>query len=176
MEKFRICFVFIVVGCVEVLLPYYAELPDNRGEITVSEYSENYNQMLEYKNYIGGGMILDENGKWKISEQHPEYYESMEGNYPDITYYVEDGVMTGMKCQGELSSIYVKEIGFLVKAFAYAAEPETILTGEAESIYDYIAWSLADVEEKDFRINSIEVNFKNNRGSFELDMKVKESL
>lgn len=165
---------FIVVVCIQTALPSYAELPDHRGEITVGEYSENYNQMKKYKGYIGGGTDLDENGKWEISEKYPEYYDSMEGEYPEITYYVEDGVMKGMNVSGNISSIYVQEIGFLVKAFVYAGEPESILTGEAENIYDYIAWSLADVEEKSFNIDTIDVYFKNNKGSFELDMKITE--
>lgn len=41
-------------------------------------------------------------------------------------------------------------------------------------MYDYIAWSLADVEEKSFKIDTIDVYFKNNKGSFELDMKITE--
>lgn len=165
---------FISTVCVQIVLPSYAELPEYRGEITVSEYSENYNQMKKYKGYIGGGTDLDENGKWKISEKYPEYYNSMEGEYPEITYYVEDGVMKGMNVSGNISSIYVQEIGYLVKAFVYAAEPESILTGEAENVYDYIAWSLADVEEKSFNIDTIDVYFKNNKGSFELDMRITE--
>ena len=65
-------------------------------------------------------------------------------------------------------------IGCLIKAFVYAVEPESALTREAENVNNYITWSLADVEEKSFEIYSIEVNFKNNRGLFELDMRVKE--
>ena len=98
----------------------------------------------------------------------------MEDDYPDITYYVENNTMKGMNVSGDISSIYVKEIGFLVKAFAYAVEPKCVLTGEADSVQNYIIGSLADVEEKRFRINSIDVNFKNNNGSFELDMKISE--
>ena len=82
--------------------------------------------------------------------------------------------MKGMNVSGNISSIYVQEIGFLVKAFVYAGEPESILTREADSVYDYIAWSLADVEEKSFNIDTIDVYFKNNKGSFELDMKITE--
>ena len=67
-----------------------------------------------------------------------------------------------MDARRNISSIYVQEIGFLVKAFVYAGEPESILTGEAENIYDYIAWSLADVEEKSFNIDTIDVYFDNN--------------
>lgn len=130
--------------------------------------------MMEYSSYIGGGRVLDENGKWKISEQYPEYYELMEEDYPDITYYVENNKMKGMNISGELPDIYLEEMGFLIKAFAYAVEPKCLLTGEAESVHNYIAESAADVEEKSFRINSIDVNFKNNNGLFELDMKISE--
>lgn len=151
-RNFVYAFLFIVVGVVQTILPCYAELPDHRGEITVSEYSESYNQMLEYGSHIGGGRVLDENGKWKISEQHPEYYELMEEDCPDITYYVENNKMKGMNIRGELPDIYLEEIGFLVKAFAYAVEPKCVLTSEAKSVYNYIVGSATDVEEKSFKI------------------------
>ena len=168
-------FIWLVSGLVEVFLPYYAELPSNRGEFTVSEFCENYNQIVEYKNFYGGGMLLNEEGKWKERDsQYQVMFQVPIEEYPELTYYVEDGKMTGLNFQGEFPSIYYNEFCFLIKAFVYGIEPKSVVLGEVEHACNEITNSYANIEEKQYQIGNVEINYKDNLGEFELEMKVTE--
>ena len=54
---------YILIFAITTLVMLTTILPPNKGEVTIAEFSENYNYYL--KNFdIDYGFILDENGKW----------------------------------------------------------------------------------------------------------------
>lgn len=107
----------------------YAELPKNRGDITVAEFAENYNRYMDYLE-IDAEYKLDSNGEWekKAAGDVLYFYMGGESPRPEFEFTVEDGYMTGLYFEQEMNnrdtsmSTYVEERILAIMAFALAQE------------------------------------------------------
>lgn len=114
-------------------------LPRNRGDITVAEFSENYNRFSKFYGY-DSTYYLDEEGKWV--KDRSEYGNAIViGGYDEPIYRFSetDGIMTGMSFsvvfQGDddwIISDYRQEMILSILAFAGARKGNTIFSGEIE--------------------------------------------
>ena len=78
-----------------VLIIYSAQLPPNRGDLSVAEFAENYNTLARYYG-IENGKQLDSEGKWADVEDM--FYINISGiPLPEFEYTVEDGYLTGIR-------------------------------------------------------------------------------
>lgn len=113
-------------------------LPRNRGDITVAEFSENYNRFSKFYGY-DSTCYLDEEGKW-VRDDSGYWNAVVTGGYDEPVYRFSeaDGIMTGMSFsvvfQGsdEWISDYRKEMILSILAFAGAQKDNTIFSGEIE--------------------------------------------
>ncbi|MBP3700902.1 MAG: MerR family transcriptional regulator [Lachnospiraceae bacterium] len=87
-----------------VLVIRQAQLPPNRGQITVAEFADNYNYYTEYL-YGGAEYMLDENGQWEpaSSSAANSVYVYIDGGrgsraarFPEYHYTETDGYLTGI--------------------------------------------------------------------------------
>ena len=89
-----------------------SQLPPNKGDLTVAEFAENVNWVMEYLDF-GGGAWLDENGRWQ--EQSAAEDDSCAGlalnelmgveDWPEageFRYTLEDGRVTAVTLTGTL--------------------------------------------------------------------------
>lgn len=107
----------------------YAELPKNRGDITVAEFAENYNRYMDYLE-IDAEYRLDSNGAWERKAAEDVYYFYVYGEIstPEFEYTVEDGYMTGLCFEQTLDnhdvlmSTYADERILAIMAFVLTQE------------------------------------------------------
>lgn len=68
---------FVVVSVLNIgvifLIPACAQLPPNRGDLTIAEFAENYNSLASYYD-INTGKYLDDNGQWADSPYNGTFY------------------------------------------------------------------------------------------------------
>lgn len=91
-----------IAGCVvmtvaDTVVMRCSELPGNRGDLTVAEFSENFNRQTNVWG-IAFWQVLDENGQW----QYRENSVSASGGAPTVSelpmeYTVEDGRITAIR-------------------------------------------------------------------------------
>ena len=75
----------------------FAQLPPNRGDITVSQFAENYNAAADYYG-IGQSRRLDAQGKWvDVSDDGTISMGFGLTPLPRFEYTVDNGYMTGMR-------------------------------------------------------------------------------
>ncbi|MDE6641500.1 MAG: MerR family transcriptional regulator [Acetatifactor sp.] len=111
-------------------------LPKNRGDITVAEFSENYNRYTKFYGY-DSTYYLDKEGKW-VQERCGYGNTIVIGGHDEPVYRFSetDGIMTGMsfsvKVQGsdDWISDYRKEMILSILAFAGAQKDNTIFSRE----------------------------------------------
>ncbi|MBQ9851351.1 MAG: MerR family transcriptional regulator [Ruminiclostridium sp.] len=101
--------------------------PHNKGDITVEEFCQNYNELAEYHD-MGSWYTLGLDGTW-IEPTPPENtILVMSPKRPVLTFQEEDGVMTGMTytIEGTWSDVvmtnYTDHITLFVRAFVCAQE------------------------------------------------------
>lgn len=152
-------FVISVVMTAGVYL--YAQMPPNRGDITVAEFAENYNYLTSFYN-MDVGIDLDEEGKW-FENSNDEIIiiggEDADAR-PQFTYTVrEDGVLTGIdftvhqQNTAWMVSSYESEMAIAAMAFAGAAENRGLVPEELDRAAEVIASSAF----QDFEIRAYEV-------------------
>ena len=113
-----------------------AQLPPNRGDITVAEFAENYNRQTKFLG-LDSKRYLDETGVWQEVPDLPGSVTIVIGDITDIegweksrdlTYIVEDGIVTGITMQGELENCFdwvplpVDLVAVLIPAYVWAQE------------------------------------------------------
>lgn len=80
-----------------ILVQGIAEMPKNRGDITVAEFCENYNRLSDYFG-IGRGSHLDAQGDWITNGNAGGVVIYPSEHYlPDFSFTETDGIMTGMQ-------------------------------------------------------------------------------
>ena len=81
-----------------------AQLPPNRGDLTVAEFAENFNRQAAYMGMDFTGQQLNEQGEWADKPFDGTAYGVFSGwgvkNLP-FTYTVEDGRVTAVTISGE---------------------------------------------------------------------------
>ena len=121
-----------------VLAMAWAQLPKHRGDLTVAQFSENYNRYCRYYGF-DGLRKLDEEGNW-VENQYPEgtVVVDVVDNLPlpPLEFEEENGVITGISFTlssqngEEWISGYDMELLLLVDAFAGAQWDRGLFDGE----------------------------------------------
>jgi len=102
----------------------FAELPKNRGDITVAEFAKNYNRYMDYLE-IEAEYKLDSDGTWKRKAAEGVHYIYLYGEIPtpEFVYTIEDGYMMGLYFEQKLDdydvlmSTYAEERILAIMAF-----------------------------------------------------------
>lgn len=161
-KRYRVAFwmlaqVLLTVAMVIVFSA--AQLPPNRGELTVSEFAENYNTLANYYN-VYTGLRLDDKGMWTDNLDDGTLYLSVAPGLalpePDFTYTVEDGRLTGIRLETELSGSdmwipsFTEQMEMAALAYAGAQKDIGLLFGGSGRI----AKAIADHTLEDFRFQA----------------------
>lgn len=149
--------VAILLGETAILL--YAELPRNKGNISIEEFVENYNDYLEYcmSDYYDD-YCLDQNGLWREKDSYtPLYFGVAEITsevdnlpFPRFTYVEEQGVLKEVSLEYEgiatkkkkIFGNYNSEIGLAILSYA-CAQPGMGLS-EMKEIKENVITKLKD--------------------------------
>ena len=131
--------VCVLLGVAFVLAYKESALPVNRGDITVAEFSENYNRLSRF---YGDDLTyyLDRDGKWVQDENREGGYVITIGGYdrPGFRFLETDGTMTGMSfsVEGRGSDDWIpdyqREMILSILAFAGAQRDNSIFSGEVD--------------------------------------------
>lgn len=136
-----------------VVATLVGRLPDNRGDLTVAQFCENYNQMVRY--YSSSTARLNPDGSWVEAPQTndegytPENTIRLEDLFqsapPQLTFTEEDGVMTGMQMTiSEASSepflaTGQEEMLLSIYAFVMAQDSYTVFSDDLSHLSASIA-------------------------------------
>lgn len=115
-----------------------AERPAHRGEITVEEFCENYNQLSRFYFGLDKGRALDYQGQWAGGDRFS--FGGSEALTPDLHFAEEGGVMTGMEFAVDLTGSrdwiagYQDEMLLFMLAYAGAQKKGIELVPETDGI------------------------------------------
>ncbi len=120
------------------------QFPPNRGELTVAQFAENYNKLMDYYDY-SSEYLLDEQGRW-VENENLGFNIGFSGDpsNPEFQYTVEDGVITGitlLKASTPGSSMVTgakMEMTMAVLAFVGAQEERPLWSDEMQTIINFI--------------------------------------
>ena len=98
----------IIANCalyfVIVVIMFAQMLPPNRGNITVEEFAENYNYFCNYFEYKQTWR-MDETGKLVEKPADGKFaMDVLYGEYPQLEYQVDNGVLTGVSFAYEVQN------------------------------------------------------------------------
>lgn len=134
----------VLVGVLMLTLAM-AQMPKNSGDITVSEFAENYNRLSKYYG-INTLSHLDAQGNW-VQDESSGHIVSADG-YDEPTYIFSetDGIMTGMQFSTKLHGSncapgYQNEMILSVLAFVKAQKGNGLLLNEVNDIVETISES-----------------------------------
>lgn len=150
---------FVAVFFSLILSFFVAGMPKNRGDITVAEFSENYNLLSDYYGIDTRGRLNSE-GSW-VEDENSGYVIDFGGyDEPCYTFFETDGHMTGMQFSSELhgsddyAPSYRNEMILSVLAFVRAQKGSGLFSNETNDIVKAI--SAAPFE--DFSFSAYGVN------------------
>lgn len=120
-------------------------LPVHRGDLTLSEFSRNFNQyrkLFQANSYTE----LDQEGKWTEFKEEPFQDVEISVNElpaPDFEYTVEDGLLTEVFLEAEYEGKgmvdgYVYELEAAVCAFAGASKSVNVWNGRMRELMNYL--------------------------------------
>ena len=119
-------------------------MPKNRGDITVSEFAENYNRFSDFYYHYSSNK-LNEAGQWISSASDGNtVYISGPISPPDFNYSEENGIMTGMQFTREIkdNKTWVPSFGdeMILSLLSYvrAQEGNKLLNNEVDPVIEYI--------------------------------------
>ena len=134
-----IAYVFLMVALffADLAITVYAELPRNKGNISLEEFAQNYNDYLEYYElYEYEDYYLNSKGRWRYKDidSIPMYTVEVIGKqpnyllYPAFTYVEENGILTEISLEHEATSTkkveicgtYNSEISIAILSYACA--------------------------------------------------------
>lgn len=137
---------YCAVVALLVVFALVGRLPDHRGDITVAQFCENYNQMAGY--YGVSTKRLNPDGSWMEPPQtNDDTYALDDLLSPprQLTFTETDGVMTGMqmlvfKEEGSLlTDIGQTEMMLAIQAFVCAQENYDLFSDSISELTNYIA-------------------------------------
>lgn len=119
--------VIIIQGTTEI-----SALPPNRGELTVAEFAENYNYLLDYYTDSTPSYTLDETGAWQeapmpLGQIVIRWEEGPSGPTPLEYFTDENGYLTGITLKNENGSLWemLDPDRFILAALAWiTAQPD----------------------------------------------------
>lgn len=119
---------YLVLFAVIILMAGLSTMAKNRGDITVTEFSENYNKFEEYY-LFNQSKVLNDDGEWVKREQEGNViYFGGNIEPPAFEYTEENGFMTGMRFSSEMVNSdtwipsYSDEIVLSILAYVRAQE------------------------------------------------------
>ena len=113
-----------------------AALPQNQGDLTIAEFSENYNQLLDFYD-MNTEKELSESGNW-VTRKVDEQYVTLFGDYfpPAFTYTEDNKIMTGMQFKTEIRDSnawvtpYNTEIALSILAYVSGQEGNKLISSD----------------------------------------------
>lgn len=139
--RLRYALAFTAVGAAMLLgsesVNCASQLPPNRGELTVTEFAENFNRQADYVGADLGG-YLDETGSWQEVPAPPNVIRFDMEQLPgaeQFRYTVEDGRLTAVILSGEVENtaewynLPTERMAVALMAFAWAREDASFWTG-----------------------------------------------
>lgn len=124
-----------------------AEMPCHHGDITVAEFSENFNQYADYYG-IDFQHRLDEHGKWQPVQQSGNtiiFNVGGDSPRPEFIFEEENGVMTGMRFSVEIEdpelwpSSYEHEMAMSALAFVKAQKGARLFSNQLQEVLTRIS-------------------------------------
>lgn len=149
----------VVVLFVLVLSFFAAGMPKNRGDITVAEFSENYNLLSDYYG-IDTLSRLNSEGSWVEDENSGNVIDFGGYDKPHYMFSETDGHMTGMRFSSELhgsddyAPSYQNEMILSVLAFVKAQKGSGLFSNEAKNIVK----AISNAPFEDFSFSAYGVN------------------
>ena len=146
-KKWRTATYIVVNISLIVLLAFtlmIAALPQNQGDLTIAEFSENYNQLLDFYD-LNTVKELSDSGNWvtrKLDDQNVTFF----GDYypPTFTYTEEGSVMTGLAFKTETRDSdawvtpYNTEIALSILAYVSGQEGNKIISSDITELIKQI--------------------------------------
>lgn len=135
----------LLIGIVAALI-LQQQLPPNRGELTVAEFTENHNYYIEHFDIPMGNRLLNEEGKWEVRDQTEGTFgfTIFQGPRPEYDFVTENGSLKEVTFRVEVED-YEQYIGSydLYKllaslAFTGAQEDIGIFTNFPSKVADFI--------------------------------------
>lgn len=142
--KFWRWFVYVVINVfafgMMVLSIEYAEMPKNRGDITIAEFCENYNQLSRYYG-IDEIDQLDVDGTWKEYNNSTTVVFSLTPKISDFQFEEKDGYIKSVSLsyqkennQEYMIGSYQNEMIVSILAFVQAQDEYKLFSDELEKI------------------------------------------
>lgn len=119
------------------------QMPKHRGEITVSQFCENYNRLSDYFE-LDPYSYLDDTGKWQKVETGDYIVTFSPSEKPEYIFTAENGVMTGMEFSVEIKDSdvwvpnYQNEMLLSIMSFVQAQKGCGPLSGEVKKVANNI--------------------------------------
>lgn len=138
-----------------------AGMPKHRGDITVSEFCENYNRLSDYYG-IETGNYLNDDGKW-VDDEDIGYVINIGGDLdePEFIFTEDDGIMTGMCFATELHNSevwapsYQNEMILSIMSFVRAQKGYSLFSKDVKALINQI--SSSPFEDFQFTIHGISI-------------------
>lgn len=148
-------FLFVVL----LLTFSLATLPKNRGEISVAEFSENYNKFAVYYQ-LTDSKILDDKGQWLGREMDSStIYIGLYSEPPVFEFTETGGIMTGLSFDVELEnsegwqSSYRNEIMLSILSYVRAQPGNSLIKNDLDEIIGHI--SNATFEDFQYKVHGV---------------------
>ena len=142
----------------------FSELPPNHGNLTVSEFAENYNYIADYFD-VDMGRYLDKNGHWAKMPENGIYYADMDFTVtPEFSYTIENGYVTGISFELELKNnngwLYSNDMQMALAVLSFVDTHEKI--GIFSNVRDDMVEQIKDNSFEDFSFTEAGVNVRCN--------------
>lgn len=134
----------LLIGA-SVMVTAFAEVPPNRGDMTVAQFAENYNFLAEYYG-IDSGQYLDRDGLWAANKTDGTFIINLgDVETPDFEYTLKDGYINEIRMTVEVTDgedwigSFCNELTLAALSFAGAQRDAGLLFGGRKAIADEIA-------------------------------------
>ncbi|MDO5519447.1 MAG: RDD family protein [bacterium] len=152
----------VVLFGFSILAGFLAEMPKYRGEISVAEFSQNYNQIADYLGW-NEESSLDEFGKRKEKDSVVPIID-LSVSKPEFLFTEENGVMQGMQFSQTIkdSDLYMpsyqEDMILCIKAFVQAQKSCNLFTNELNPIINNIVED--QLEEFQVTVYGVTITYK----------------
>lgn len=142
-----------------------AQLPQNRQELTVAQFCENYRKIANQNGWDSERFALQDDGTWMEIENPGTVYIDTTVNYQplELDFTTEDGIVTSVAISEEILgkqdswiSLRTSQMKFVSLAFLMAQPDYSIFAGDEEEILTRIN----DQPFADFTITSCGLEFR----------------
>lgn len=122
----------------------FGEMPRHRGDITVAEFSENYNRLSTFKQ-LDFGAVLDEEGKWVERPEDPNSVTIFfpEQYLPEYEYDVQDGKLKSIRFHYETDADYPSDcqahMQLALRSFAFTDRDLNVINNAGKIMEETVA-------------------------------------